>query len=113
MTHYFFTITAGIDDEAGLTILHIKISQKTVREVIQGFDLIMFWVFSFLFAQTSTIIVPYDGFIWCRFFGLVLQVLGAISIGLIHMIFCLWFMFATTMETKGELLTWDLFAQLP
>ena len=95
--------------------------KNAVREVIQGFG--SYYVFLgflvFLFAQTSTSIsfhmMDSSG---VNFFGLVLQVLGAISIGLIHMIFFCFVVHAsvTTMGYQGsyvKLLTWDLFAQAP
>ena len=95
--------------------------KNAVRQVIQEFGshYVFLGFLIFLFAQTSSSIsfhmLDSAG---VNFFGLILQVVGAVSIGLIHMIFFCFIIHAmvTTMGYQGsyiKLLTWDLFSQAP
>ncbi|MEE2923241.1 MAG: hypothetical protein VX619_00550 [bacterium] len=98
------------------------ISPRTaVREVIQEFGshYVFLGFLIFLFAQaSSSISFHMMDSAGVNFFGLILQVLGAVSIGLIHMTFYCFVVHAmvTTMGYQGsflKLLTWDLFSQAP
>ncbi len=95
--------------------------KNAVGKVIHEFGSYYFFLgfLIFLFAQTSSNLsfhmIDSAGL---NFFGLILQILGAVSVGLIHMAFFCFVIHAmvTAMGYQGsyiKLLTWDLFSQAP
>ena len=95
--------------------------KHAVGEVIKGFGshYIFFGLLIFLFAQISSNVsfhmIDSAG---VNFFGLILQVLGAVSIGFVHMLFFCFVIHAmlTSLGYQGsyvKLVTWDLFSQAP
>ena len=95
--------------------------RNAVQEILKNFGSHYLFVgfLIFLFAQTSSSISFHMiDTVGLNFFGLILQVIGAVSVGLIHMIFFCFVIHAmvTTMGYQGnyvKLLAWDLFSQAP